>query len=329
MSYRLRTRGRTATASICSVLLLLAATAAAAVCASSEAQAGPLRYDLFVRSFESGGALHRIHGETGAVIYSDPGFAGFYVTTGTDGQVYLDRSGSIVRVDPNFDGGFCPSCVENVGRTVPAVGVTIGPDGAFYAVSSQRIIRTDFEGFDIPRLFGQAGAGVVGGFEAIVFGPDGDLYANDGAFTVFRFDGTTGAFLGQFASAPRLSGTRGMAFGDDGYLYVSGVASDNVVRFDAASGAFVDVFATGIDGANGLAFGPDGDLYVVSEIDRKIVRVDGTTGALLGDFATGLSGIPVGITFAPVPEPASCLLAVCGVWFGLPRGRRAVLPARS
>ncbi len=51
-------------------------------------------------------------------------------------------------------------------------------------------------------------------------------------------------------------------------------------RFDGATGAFIDVFASGggIDESEGIGFGPDGNLYVVSESTDEVFRYDGVTG---------------------------------------------------
>jgi hypothetical protein len=96
-----------------------------------------------------------------------------------------------------------------------------------------------------------------------------------------------------------------MAFGSDGNLYVSGNLSDNVVRFDGTTGAFLGEFATGIVGANGIAFGPDGNLYVAAEFGDAIVRVNGTNGTFIDNFAivTGPIGILFDVTAPPTNRP--------------------------
>jgi DNA-binding beta-propeller fold protein YncE len=129
----------------------------------------------------------------------------------------------------------------------------------------------------------------------LTFGPDGNLYVVS-FISVLRYDGTTGAFLGSFAS-PIIGGPFGVVFGPDGNLYVGTFAS--VQRFNGTTGAFIDVFAsTGLAGSTGLAFGPDHNLYVGSALTTEVVRFDGTTGALLGVFGSGsgLSG-PLGLAF--------------------------------
>ncbi len=62
-------------------------------------------------------------------------------------------------------------------------------------------------------------------------------------------------------------------FGPDGHLYVNSEHTNNVLRYDGATGAFIDVFASGggIDESEGIGFGPDGNLYVVSEFYGRSV----------------------------------------------------------
>ncbi|HEY71239.1 MAG TPA: DUF11 domain-containing protein, partial [Anaerolineae bacterium] len=94
--------------------------------------------------------------------------------------------------------------------------------------------------------------------------------------------------------------------GPDGSVYVSGWTSNNVVRYDAATGAFIDEFipvgSGGLDGSSGMAFGPDGNLYVSSYWTQEVLRYNGTTGAFIDVFVTaGLGGLDLvdGLIFGP------------------------------
>jgi streptogramin lyase len=90
--------------------------------------------------------------------------------------------------------------------------------------------------------------------------------------------------------------------GPDGNVYVSGLSSGNVLRYNPTTGAFLDQFAAGGTAASGMAFGPDGHLYVGDATLRTVRRYHGTTGAFIDDFVTvGLGGIiePEGLTFGP------------------------------
>ena len=119
-----------------------------------------------------------------------------------------------------------------------------------------------------------------------------------------------GDFIEVFASEPALSRPDGMVLGPDGHLYVSSEHGQSVLRFDATTGDFIDVFAgknlsTPVKSAfkpTGLAFGPDGHLYVASWVSHSVLRFDGTTGAYLGEFISPFRGglfYPTALVFGP------------------------------
>jgi DNA-binding beta-propeller fold protein YncE len=102
-----------------------------------------------------------------------------------------------------------------------------------------------------------------------------------------------------------LNGTSKLICGPDGNLYVSSQLNDRILRYDGATGGFIDVFVTqGSGGLNlpiGLGFGPDGNLYVVSNQNNSVRRYDGTTGAFIDVFVPNGSGLnnPTGLVFGP------------------------------
>ena len=77
----------------------------------------------------------------------------------------------------------------------------------------------------------------------------------------------------------------------EGYLLVSGYWSDNVVRFDATTGQYIDEFVPrqygGLNGAETILPGPEGSLLVASVVSNSIERYDADTGLHLGTFASG------------------------------------------
>ena len=88
----------------------------------------------------------------------------------------------------------------------------------------------------------------------MTIGPGGDLFVsvyNSGQ--VLRFDGTTGATEGVFASGLSMS-PNGLVFGPDGDLFVADGFANQVVRFDGTTGVLKGVFASA-DGGYGLAQG--------------------------------------------------------------------------
>ncbi len=156
----------------------------------------------------------------------------------------------------------------------------------------------------------------------VLFGPhDHNLYVSSGEFAgpgqlkaVLRYDGTTGAFIDNFAVGGDLKGPRGIIFGQDGNLYVADhtSAGGRVVRFDGTTGAYMGDFVAlgsgGLSKPTAAVFGPDSnddghlDLYVGSFGTDSILHYDGTSGAFLGAFvASGSGGLagPGGMSFGP------------------------------
>lgn len=122
------------------------------------------------------------------------------------------------------------------------------------------------------------------------------LVASSKTDSVIRY-GTAGEFLQEFAIPPDVETPDypvDTIIGPDGNLYVSGWNSDDVLRYDATTGAFIDEFVTagsnGLDTAAGLAFGPDGNLYVASRLTSEVLRFNGTTGAFIDAFVIAGSG---------------------------------------
>jgi DNA-binding beta-propeller fold protein YncE len=88
-------------------------------------------------------------------------------------------------------------------------------------------------------------------------------------------------------------------------MYVSGSwSTNNVLRFNGQTGAFMDEFipsgSGGLNNAHDLAFGPDGNLYVCSMYGDQVLRYNGATGAFMDVFASG-NGMnwPYGLGFSP------------------------------
>src|SRR5713101_4622191 len=76
-----------------------------------------------------------------------------------------------------------------------------------------------------------------------------------------------------------------------GDLLVSSLRSDEVLRYNATTGAFLGAFvreySSPIAWPEGLVYGPDGNLYVSSDLTNNVLRYDGTTGRFLGVFTQG------------------------------------------
>lgn len=88
------------------------------------------------------------------------------------------------------------------------------------------------------------------------------------------------------------------------YLLVSSTGSGQVKRYNAATGAFIDDFASGggLVSPLGLAFGPDHNLYVSSGSSYEVKRYNGATGTFIDTFVPSASGDltgPHGLEFGP------------------------------
>ena len=152
--------------------------------------------------------------------------------------------------------------------------------------------------------FVSSGSGGLNSPKGLALGPDGSLYVTGNipghGGQVFRYDGTTGAFVGLFAHTVDTT-PFGVNFGPDGNLYVSNVNSDSISRFNGATGTLLGNFVApssgGLNAPRGIVFGADGNLYVSSAGSDQVLRYDGTTGAFLGVFATGVDAR--GLAFGP------------------------------
>jgi sugar lactone lactonase YvrE len=165
------------------------------------------------------------------------------------------------------------------------------------------------EGDPTAHYRGVAAAGATTGSVGIcTIGPDGNIYtATGGGYDynmILRYNGTTGAFMGVFATGP-INGVRTILF-NGGYMYVASEYTNQVLQYNATTGAYVGVFVAagsgGISGPYGMTFGPDGNLYVSGRNSNNVVEYNGTTGALIETFVTAGSGgldLPEGITFDP------------------------------
>src|SRR5438093_892056 len=95
-----------------------------------------------------------------------------------------------------------------------------------------------------------------------------------GPGSVQRYNGTTGASLGAFASGGGLSGPVHAVFGPDSNLYVCDIENGAVLRYNGTTGAFLDTFVSNIPhgpigfaiGPLGLACGPEGNIYVSKQL---------------------------------------------------------------
>ncbi len=217
---------------------------------------------------------------------------------------------------PSYDGDavfrYAPTSgafVDSFAGPDDPIQTLVGPDGLLYVSGdvSNDVRRYDPQTGAVVDTFVASGSGGLSGAEGIVFEPGGDLLVADyGGDRVLRYDGSTGAYNGVFASTS-LSGPYGLAYGPDHDLYVGNYDADEIIHFDGSTGAHLGTFVTvgggGPSTPEGLTFGPDGHLYVASFGSGEVRRYDGSTGTLIDVFvASGGAGDldqPSGIVFGP------------------------------
>lgn len=178
--------------------------------------------------------------------------------------------------------------------------------------------------------FFNSGGPNLDGPSSMTYGPDGNLYVLSGSDTIYRYNGTTGAFIDAFVptGAGGLNEAKFITFGPDGNLYVANNSEAStdvgeggaVLRFNGITGVFMDIFVANGAGAGGtqrlseamsLVFGADGNLYVGNDgrsLDPNfndaynVLRFNATTGAFVDTFvldnANGLFD-PNALVFGP------------------------------
>lgn len=264
---------------------------------SSEFALGP-DGSLYVAHFNFA-QLVKLDGRTGETIDAiDLTGRPLYPRFGPDGLLYLNTTVATSSIQI-----YDPATLALVDTIAPLENYQgdyqFGPDGNLYVVN-----RDDnaIDVYDVrtrqyvdrdPSTPQRDPFALLPGFsvpERIASGPDGDLFGIDSR-RVVRFDGQTGAFLGDFVPAPPIGEPFpvSLTFGPDGNLYVA--------------------LNDGIAGGN---------------TDGWIVRYAGDDGRPLGEFYRGPNLFrPGAMVF--VPEPAGFvagLFALCACLARRPRRNR-------
>jgi len=137
------------------------------------------------------------------------------------------------------------------------------------------------------------GMGVATG---LAFDGEDNLYVGDRSGTIFKISRDRQIYV--FATVEPSMAAYHLAWGPDGYLYVTGPTAssfDSVHRI--SSEGEVEIFYRGLGRPQGLAFDSDGRLYVAASFggSRGIVRIDESRKAEL--FVSGPN--VVGVAFTP------------------------------
>lgn len=236
---------------------------------------------------------------------------------GPDGKVYASSFATdSVKIYADCSGAYLGELTMAPGELDGPWALAIGPDGLLYvgARNSRSIVRFDL-GTREGEVFVSAATGDLGQPMSLAFDADGHLYATSrivGApsttHPVKKFDGATGAFLGDFVT-PGTSGLNnafGIAFGPDGNLYVGSAASQEIKRFNGQTGAFIDTFVPagsgGLMNVSQIRFHTDGKLYAASQTNHRILRFNASTGAFEDIYVANLGASPSALAFAPSGE---------------------------
>ncbi|HEU0122318.1 MAG TPA: gluconolaconase [Bryobacteraceae bacterium] len=194
---------------------------------------------------------------------------------------------SVFRVDPHE--GPSPFLSEIMNATGLAFDandtlyVSSRYDGIVYEVSPRGEMAVYVEGM-----------GVATG---ITFDGEGNLYVGDRSGTIFKISRSRQIYV--YATLEPSIAAYHLAFGPDGYLYVTGptTSSFDCVQRVSNKGE-VEVFYRGLGRPQGLAFDSDDNLYVAASLGgrRGVVRITQEREAAL--FLSG-PGI-VGLAFSPM-----------------------------
>ncbi len=210
------------------------------------------------------------------------------------GNVYVTFSGSrgqktpvsVYKVDLNYTARPLATDIMNAtGLALDNEGmlyVSSRHDGVVYQVTQNGTVNTYVEGM-----------GVATG---LVFDQEENLYVGDRSGTIFKISRTRQIYV--FATLEPSVAAYHLAFGPDGYLYVSGPTTssfDSVNRVSPTGE--VESYYRGLGRPQGIAFDAEGRLYVAASLGgrRGIVRFDEKRSPEL--FLSG-PGI-VGLAFTP------------------------------
>jgi sugar lactone lactonase YvrE len=203
--------------------------------------------------------------------------------SGSPGQ---KTSASIYKVEPNSPAApFVTDLMNATGLALDqqdALYASSRSDGVVYRVSETGSFSVYVEGM-----------GVATG---LVFDKEGNLYVGDRSGTVFKVSPQRQIYV--FATLESSIAAYHLAFGPDGYLYVTGPTTssfDSVHRISPSG--HVDVFYRGLGRPQGLAFDIDGNLYVAASLGGRRGVIRFTSGGEPEVFLSG-PGI-VGLAFSP------------------------------
>jgi len=210
------------------------------------------------------------------------------------GNIYVTFSGSRGQKTPvsvyKIDASYNPK--PFVTDVMNATGLAFDKEGTLYISSRYEGIVYQVTPAGAVSVYVE-GMGVATG---IAFDPEENLYVGDRSGTIFKISRSRQIYV--FATLEPSIAAYHFAFGNDGYLYVTGPTTssfDSVYRVSA--NGEVETYYRGLGRPQGLAFDAEGRLYVAGSLAgrRGVVRFDQKGAPSL--FLSG-PGI-VGLAFTP------------------------------
>jgi sugar lactone lactonase YvrE len=210
------------------------------------------------------------------------------------GNIYTTFSGSpgqktpvsIYKIDVNYHPKALVSDLMN------ATGLALDQEGVLYVSSRHDGVIYQISPGGNMAVYVE-GMGVATG---IAFDPDGNLFVGDRSGTIFKISRQRQIYV--FATIEPSIAAYHLAFGPDGYLYVTGPTTssfDSVQRISSAGQ--VETFYRGLGRPQGMAFDAAGNLYVAASLSgrRGVARLTPDAKAEL--FLSGPA--IVGLAFSP------------------------------
>jgi sugar lactone lactonase YvrE len=173
-----------------------------------------------------------------------------------------------------------------------ATGLVLDREGMLYASSRHDGVVYQVSPSGNPSAYVE-GMGIATG---LVFDRDDNLFVGDRSGTIFKISRERQIYV--FATLEPSIAAYHLAFGPDGYLYVTGptTSSFDLVHRVSSDGR-VELFYRGLGRPQGMAFDQEGNLYVAASLGgrRGVVRIDPDKRAEL--FLSGPA--IVGLAFTP------------------------------